>query len=391
LTLYVITFYTHKMSKLSYILHKNDFNIRYIKATDYNAILNLIIEDAFPDESYIEESLKKLQRKHRDIHDQINPLYLVFHTRNTNWLASYLSKVWSQLRTKKFANTNLAGVEIPLNEIKKYIKKSSVFDISRCNYEHKIIKQYIKLLKMNEDAFLIWKEDKEPDCARSDYDVFFRTKVCHAMRTMGISNESIERTLEMKRGLWFEHVKKIMYKKQFNDPQRNFVIEHQNMIKTIQPDLLCRFQNIRHELYSNWSALYEYEYYQKHKETIDKVKNATQAMKMNESKLKNIRKNFEVLNSIYDVINFNLVCMIKEKLADKTKVNQNNQIEMQPFQEVVTPVQVSYWDNHQPQNNYQQVEVPKKCKVVIRKTDNKEKKLQKPENYWNIYQPESYL
>ena len=80
------------MSKLSYILHKNDFNIRYIKATDYNAILNLIIEDAFPDESYIEESLKKLQRKHRDIHDQINPLYLVFHTRNTNWLASYLSK-----------------------------------------------------------------------------------------------------------------------------------------------------------------------------------------------------------------------------------------------------------------------------------------------------------
>ena len=243
----------------------------------------------------------------------------------------------------------------------------------------------------DEDAFLIWKEDKESDYARSDYDVFFRTKVCHAMRTMGISNESIERTLEMKRGLWFEHVKKIMYKKQFNDPQRNFVIEHQNMIKTIQPDLLCRFQNIRHELYSNWSALYEYEYYQKHKETIDKVKNATQAMKMDESKLKNIRKNFEVLNSIYDVINFNLVCMIKEKLADKTKVNQNNQIEMQPFQEVVIPVQVSYWDNHQPQNNYQQVEVPKKCKVVIRKTDNKEKKLQKPENYWNIYQPESYL
>ena len=371
------------MSNFKFILNKNGLAHLYTPVMhEYFTELDRFVGSIFPNEADIEKTLIEIRSSDKKIQDKIEPRYLPFHTRDTQWLIKFFTKQYHRLNGENYT--------VPQEAIDAYVVCASGFDMKRCDYERLIVKNYIMLLKdRNTDAFMIWKDEKNSDLQSLEYDMLFRAKVRNAMRVLGVSEETVTRSLEYNANLWREHAKKVVYDNKYKDAPRKFVEENQAIIADSCAGLLDHAKSMSEELYQKWSMIYDYEYYQKYQVEIHKVKRWTPAMKLSAEDVRKIKYEFEVLSNEYDFVMFSLSEKIKDKLA-KEASEKNIAEALDSMEEMLKADSVifnsnepNYWDTHQPAINYNpNTPFGKKLKHVQTK---KEK-----EDYWNSHQPESF-
>lgn len=229
-------------------------NTEFFKSKDISIEINDILEKAtinfFPKEgkwySYCFQKPKYLKKN-----------YLPCHLRDDLWLAKMLKK-----------DQELFNISI--NEILQFVKTSTFFQEKRHEYEQEIVKWQIDWMISGGENWLV---DKNYD---GDFiflsplcDLGFRKGIVDTLSKIGISIDAIEEGIERNSDSWRDlPMKQAFYNKyQTTFSNIDFTIFSRNKKQTKQED-----ENL--ELYlefkEKWLKLRKYEYYQRHKCSVDK-------------------------------------------------------------------------------------------------------------------------
>ena len=244
---------------------------------------------------------------------------LIFHIRDNAWLAQHLSY---QLACHPCAE--LAGQEkLSLATLEKFVAQSPKFDAKRREFEGYLVKSYIsECLDYQSDDFYTRSIEKILESSSPNYDKLFRDRVVKAMKYLGVSEHSIETSLEVNAQLWRKDVMGLAFANRYHDlgvtytKGRTFQIPHRDVVDTKSvyhkyvnhrnmPEVyLLPRENMKQPartVYDNWLCLREYEYYLNHQKVIDEMGTATRSMKISRRQAKKIAqllKDFEKQNSL---------------------------------------------------------------------------------------------
>ncbi len=183
---------------------------------------------------------------------EISKMYLPCHLRDSSWLAKYFQKVLTDKQ-----------IYVPSRFVKAFVEKSPEFNEARHNYELEIVKWQINWMRNGGEHWLIPQGFDDFSLLFSpDVDVMFRGGVVKTLTAIGMDREVIEEGIEKNADLWrrrymmlgFEHeYEPVVYMKGSPEPASE-------------------------EFKENWLCLREYNYYKKHKDSIDKYGEQTPYM-----------------------------------------------------------------------------------------------------------------
>ena len=246
----------------------------------YFRVLDKYVVDIFPCQGVTNENLKKLltEGKNKLDYNNLFPYLLPMHTNDSAWLAKYLDVSCHFLQmepflTDKKINSNKI-CQIPFNVIEKYIAESPKFEHYRSKYEQDVIKSCIEV---THDI-----EKTNNGVNNFAYDDYFRSRVIYNCLRLGIERTPVEKCLESNAHLWRKKVMYITFGNQMK-------INHPNYLNQEKRELLHKFNSEEWEGFVNkemkymhlWICKREYDYYQRHKNSINKVGTATRCMKLN--------------------------------------------------------------------------------------------------------------
>ena len=193
--------------------------------------------------------------------DEVNYLNLPCHLRDDEWLCKLL-KLNKKLRF------------IRSKDVLEYVKESKDFALLRHEYELRIVSWQIDYMLKDGDGWLVPPEyscDFLPFDANCD--LGFRESIILTLTSIGMDKEVIEEGIEKD-----PHWRNIYMKKAFNN-QNNLLFLRDSDIEECKPEYEIA-----------WLDLREYEYYQNHKEMVDKYGTKTNAMQMSAEDAENLKK-----------------------------------------------------------------------------------------------------
>ncbi len=175
--------------------------------------------------------------------------YLPCHLRDNKWLAVMFQK-----------QENLKWINI--DEIYEYICNSDNFKKLRHDYELQIVNWQINFMLNKGEGWLV--DDKYggdfymfyPTC-----DLAFRKGIVDTLTAIGMDHEVVEEGIEKNANLWQDKVMKMAFYNQFNAKSVERILED-------------------NEYLTKWMQLRKYEYYQQHKDVVDKYGSVTPEMQM---------------------------------------------------------------------------------------------------------------
>lgn len=223
-----------------------------------NDILKKAIANFFPEEGNWSfncfRKSKKLKMKN-----------LPCHLRDNEWLANMIKK------EKKLTY-------ISVEEILEFITNSEEFQEKRHSYEQEIVKQQIILMDKGEKNWLIDEEYGgdliwlNPKC-----DIGFRKGIVDTLSAIGIDKEAIEEGIEKNSNLWKESYMKSAYYNQYN------------LLDKLPSEI-----DLEHQ--KQWLKYRKYEYYQNHKESVDKYGKVLEEMKISIEEAQELKKYLDEKN-----------------------------------------------------------------------------------------------
>ena len=187
------------------------------------------------------------------------------HLRDNIWLANMIKK------EKKLTN-------ISIEEVLEFITNSEEFQEKRHRYEQEIVKQQIILMDKGEKNWLIDEEYGgdliwlHPKC-----DIGFRKGIVDTLSAIGLDEEAIEEGLEVGADIWREKYMRAAYENQYN------------LLDKLPSEI-----DLEHQ--KKWLKYRKYEYYQNHKESVDKYGKVLEEMKMNEEEAQELKKYLDEKN-----------------------------------------------------------------------------------------------
>jgi len=168
--------------------------------------------------------------------------YLPCHTRDEEWLAHTLQI------TKNLNN-------IDFQKILNFIKTSELFQKERHDYEQRVVAWQIKWMVSGGDGWIVREEYGDDFILWDDNcDIGFRLGIVDTLTKIGMPEDAIEEGIEVNAHLW----RNILMKKAFNNQYNqtfdliSYEIEHPEE----------EHQNI-------WIKWRKYEYYQRHKKSVE--------------------------------------------------------------------------------------------------------------------------
>ncbi len=233
--------YKDKMNlkKHNLLKNSNDINV--------NLILEEEINDFFPTEGvwYSNCFMKPTEIKLDN---------LPCHLRDNNWMSRLLYK---KLRNK--------GILISRYKIKKFMDNSKNFSNLRHNYELKIVKWQIEYTINGGKNWIMPKGYDEISLLFSeDFDKIIRCGVVNTLKAIGMNKDVIEEGLEKCADIWRPKAMEVSFTHLFEPAF--FMI-------------MSKFP-ADEEHKQNWLKNREYQYYKRHKDSINKYGNLTPAMQM---------------------------------------------------------------------------------------------------------------
>lgn len=178
------------------------------------------------------------------------------HLRDDEWLANML-------------RNNQKLFYLNYDQILNFVKKSDFFHQKRHDYEQEIVKWQIDWMK-NDEANWICNQGYETDlCFISPIcDLCFRKGIVDTLSKIGLDIETIEEGIEKNSSMWRDYFM-----------ERAFCIEFEplfyelhgcdlNMEKSLKN--IKQLESIDYKHKENWMKIRKYEYYQNHKNSVDK-------------------------------------------------------------------------------------------------------------------------
>lgn len=189
---------------------------------------------------------------------EISRTYLPCNIENNDWLASLIHK---ELYEK--------GKNIPEDGIYRYICTSNEFAKKAHEYELEIIKWQINFMINDGSGWLLADgyDDMmmlfDPNC-----DIGFRESVIKTLSAIGLSKRIIEQGLEQNSDLWRDFVMSRAFENSYNPTAYVFNLYEDNLAPADE----------KHK--QNWLKMRNYEYYQRHKQSVDLFGNPTEDMNL---------------------------------------------------------------------------------------------------------------
>ncbi len=230
--------------------------------------------------------------------NDINPFFFPCHTRDCEWLAYMM-----QSKFKLYY--------LPTSFIEKYIQQSVLFQKARHDYEQKIVKWQIDWMNNDGENWLVDKSlggeffEFSPKC-----DIAFRKGIVDTLTAIGMPLDAIEEGIEKNYPKWRNKYMTYAF--------RNIYYPISFNISSFNEE-----EKIDYELQRAWLRKRLYEYYQEHKDSVDKYGIVLSEMKMTEEELKKLDeyiaiKEKERLEQLKTIAN-----------EEKTLVNKDTTIEKQ--------------------------------------------------------------
>lgn len=192
--------------------------------------------------------------------------------KNGSWSASEFRKSDSSLihhlRDEKWLATRLQSMaleNVPFLEILDYVTTSPEFTKMRYAYELSIVKWQIEWMRSGGEGWLV-PEGYGEDFVMMDenYDIAFRKGIVSTLTAINLNSNVIEDGIERNTDLWLLDLMKRAYHNTYRYPA----------FSCIDPSDIP--EDPEHE--EKWLRLRLYEYYQEHKDSVDKYGHPTEEM-----------------------------------------------------------------------------------------------------------------
>ena len=191
---------------------------------------------------------------------------LIQHLRDDKWLATELQ------RTKELQ-------DVFFGSIYHYVKTSNFFKEERHAYEQRIVKWQIHWMISGGDGWLAPKQYGGDFIGFDEnYDIGFRLGIYNTLRAIKIDSEAIEEGIEKNAAMWRESAMYSAFGNRYA-PILSFVGEK-----------LAKMEPVREEFKNAWLRMRMYEYYQAHKDSVEKYGEITPEMQMNEEEVESLRQ-----------------------------------------------------------------------------------------------------
>lgn len=264
---------------------KLKFDKQYIEQT-----LDTHIKSFFPDNGLYSESClykgKKLTKE-----------FLPCNLRNSDWLAKMY-----QIELKQ------KGISVPLSAVKNYIETSKMFNMLRHEYQLKIIYSQLDWHGGNINNLTLPSKYMNIDLyLNKDVDEVFREAVVATLSVVGLDLEVIEQGIEKHPEQWRNKFMEAAFNNRY---EKCFDFINGNVMPSADPS---------HK--ENWLKARLYEYYQKHKASVDKYGVLTPEMKMSEKEYKSLMEILKVQNAQRE----KQMTDWKEMIAKQRKLNTKAQ------------------------------------------------------------------
>ncbi len=191
---------------------------------------------------------------------------LIQHLSDDKWLAMRLQ------RTPELQ-------DVFFGSIYNYVKTSTFFKEQRHNYEQVIVKWQIGWMMSGGDGWLV-SEEFSGDLINFDEnrDIGFRLGIYRTLRAINMDSETIEEGIEVNSDDWRESVMRSAFRNTY-EPIWPFAGEK-----------LARMKPAGEEHMSAWLKIRLYEYYQAHKDSVDKYGKVTPEMQMSDEEVEELRE-----------------------------------------------------------------------------------------------------
>ncbi len=207
---------------------------------------------------------------------ELNMEYLPCHLRDDEWLAKMLKK-----------NQNLFFMSN--NKILNFIKNSSFFQEKRHDYELEIVKWQIEWMKSGGENWIV--DDKyggdlvflSPLC-----DIGFRKGIIDTLSKIGMNIDAIEEGIEKHANMWRDSFMNKAFTNEYEPVFYDMIICNffdEGKRQEEKPEL----EPVDQEFKEKWLKMRKYEYYQRHKNSVDKYGVVEQDMQMSEEEVNELK------------------------------------------------------------------------------------------------------
>ena len=221
-------------------------------------LLDKSLDDIFP------EITKKLLFDTID-HDELIRENIVFNLENNEWLVNYLSS---------------QSPSISKSAIKKYVEES-------INFNNKIHEYQLKIAKFIINDYNVWSKgflniDGKLEYLTIESDYAFRKSLSDTFKYLGFSYDRSEEAIETFSKNWRFPRMKLQF---YNGFTGDVVLVARETYSSHDPEFM-----------ENWLKIKEYDYYKKHKDSVDKYGSATPSMLMSDEEAMNLKNKLVILS-----------------------------------------------------------------------------------------------
>lgn len=188
--------------------------------------------------------------------NDISPEFFPCHTRDDEWL--------SLMFQSKFKLSHL-----PSSIIKQYFQQSEIFQKARHDYEQKIVEWQIDWMNNDGEGWIV-DENLGGDFFMfgSKCDIAFRKGIVDTLAAIGMHIDAIEEGIEKNSNKWREQYMQYAFRNIYSPISFGINSNSQNRIE-VDP-----------EFQAAWMKMRLYEYYQNHKDSVNKYGEVLPEMKM---------------------------------------------------------------------------------------------------------------
>ena len=230
--------------------------------------LRTILPQVFPASNDVEELLTILQptpeqKKEKDYDEDNLPL----HTRDDKWMAEYMS------RALKASPLFVEDPKVKFKNIKYFIQVDPEYQAERNRYEQDVIRTEIKDLMLESNTINYNGSMKNNIKKSINADDMFYNELLNKLLAFGMNPHSIEVGLEKNAHLWRDEMMETAFINKYLRP----LVKNKDALPAKD---YINILDIITEQRQDWTAIREYNYYQKHKRVIDELGTATENMKI---------------------------------------------------------------------------------------------------------------
>lgn len=298
-----------KMDILKKYLDINSENIikRDISSWDNNSLLNI--------DEILDKAVLKLFPRNGNWGsdcfgrpDTIGVPYIPCHSRDDEWMA----KLIRQINELYF---------ISLNRIISYVKSSDFYKEKRHDYELEVVRWQIEWMVNGGENWIVEDEyGGDFICFDENCDIGFRRGIINTLTRIGMDKEVVEEGIEKNAAMWRDSWMASAFRNNFEpilgmDTYQVFSNNESITHKVLPP--------ASDELKEKWMRLRKYDYYQAHKDSVDKYGVVDDDMKITEEEAGKLREEVAkmAVSRMEEINNFKNERDEELKQFRKTKMN----------------------------------------------------------------------